>query len=79
MRAGIGFINSLTFKLKFFKNSGELSLLFEADTTPLHFLQEQNLAYEGYYEINKIRFQNGTSNIGEYIISKNYMNRQPLI
>ena len=34
-------------------------------------LQDQVAAYEESYRINKIRFQNGASNLVEYIISKN--------
>lgn len=38
-------------------------------------LQEQVDAYEQSYEVNEIRFTNGVSNIVEYIISKNNLDR----
>lgn len=38
-------------------------------------LQEQVASYEESYRVNEIRFQNGVSNIVEYIISKNNLDR----
>ncbi len=38
-------------------------------------LQEQVDSYEESYRVNEIRFQNGVSNIVEYIISKNNLDR----
>ncbi|WP_298247320.1 TolC family protein [uncultured Christiangramia sp.] len=38
-------------------------------------LQEQVASYEESYRVNEIRFQNGVSNLVEYIISKNNLDR----
>lgn len=38
-------------------------------------LQDQVAAYEESYRVNEIRFQNGVSNLVEYIISKNNLDR----
>ncbi len=38
-------------------------------------IQEQVASYEESYRVNEIRFQNGVSNIVEYIISKNNLDR----
>ena len=41
-------------------------------------LQDQVEAYEKSYEVNEIRFKNGVSNIVEYIISKNNLDRSKI-
>ncbi len=58
-------------KLQFFQSIKEAHVAMEAAYDQYQIFQEQVEAFAESYRVNEIRFNNGVSNIVEYIISKN--------